>query len=58
VEGLEPGGREAGCRISAVSWQGEGSLKWREVQLSGVSDSASLGLDASWQRMKGRKEEG
>ena len=55
---MEPGGREAGCRISAVSWQGEGSLKWREVQLSGVSDSASLGLDASWQRMTGRKEEG
>ena len=55
---MEPGGREAGCRISAVSWQGEGSLKRREVQLSGVSDSASLGLDASWQRMKGRKEEG
>lgn len=30
----------------------------REVQLGGVSDSASLGLDTSWLRMKGRKEEG
>ena len=55
---MDLGGREAGCRISAVSQQGGGSLKRREVQLSGVSDSATLGLDASWQRMKGRTEEG
>lgn len=41
-----------------MSPQGGGSLKPREVQLSGVSDSASLGLDTSWLRMKGRKEEG